>query len=61
MARPMGPGWEDYVEAEMADAEVQANNEDVGEKGITEVVRWGVGIIPWRKSTEELRSEDFKI
>lgn len=53
----MGPGWEDYVEAEMADAEVQANNEDVREKGITEVVRWGVGSIPWRKTIEELQGE----
>jgi len=62
VARPMGPGWEDYVEAEMADAEVQANNEDVREKGIAivlarngEVVRRGVGSIPWRKTIEELQ------
>jgi len=55
VAWPMGPGWEDYVEAEMADAKVQANNKDVREKGITEVVRQGVWSIPWRKTIKELQ------
>lgn len=60
VAEAVGDGWDDYVAGEMADAEKQCGS-DVKEKGIAiivsyngQVVRRGVGRIPWRQTLEQL-------
>jgi hypothetical protein len=60
VAEAVGDGWDDYVAGEMADAEKQCGT-DVKEKGIAiivssngQVVRRGVGRIPWRQTLEQL-------
>jgi hypothetical protein len=60
VAEAIGDGWQDYVAGEMADAEKQYGS-DVKEKGIAiivsyngQVVRRGVGRIPWRQTLEQL-------
>lgn len=60
VAEAVGEGWDEYIAAEMADAEKQCGS-DVKEKGIAiivgsngQVVRRGVGRIPWRQTLEQL-------
>lgn len=60
VARPIGEGWEAYVEAEMNDA-VKQSGEKCKEEGIAivveksgKVIRRGVGTIPWRIMVNEL-------
>lgn len=56
----VGDGWEDYINAEMADA-IKQNGEQVKEDGIAivvkntgNVIRRGVGRVPWREMVDEL-------
>ena len=60
IARSAGGGWDEYVEAELADA-VKQNGEKVKEEGIAivissngKVLRRGVGKVPWRQMVEQL-------
>lgn len=60
VAQPAGEEWEEYVQAELDDA-IQQNGEKVKEDGIAivvantgEIVKRGVGQVPWRKMVEEL-------
>jgi hypothetical protein len=60
VARPTGPGWDDYINAEMKDA-VEQNGEKAREEGIAivvasngKVIRRGVGKVPWRQMVEQL-------
>ena len=60
VARPTGEGWDEYVEAELADAVAQ-NGEKVRDEGIAivvasngKVIRRGVGKVPWRQMVEQL-------
>ena len=60
IARPAGEGWEEYVEAELADA-MKQNGEKIKEEGIAivvssngKVIRRGVGKVPWRQMVEQL-------
>jgi len=60
VSRPTGEGWDEYVEAELADAVAQ-NGEKVREEGIAivvasngKVIRRGVGKVPWRQMVEQL-------
>mmetsp|Transcript_24967 Transcript_24967/g.57695 ORF Transcript_24967/g.57695 Transcript_24967/m.57695 type:complete len:119 (-) Transcript_24967:1449-1805(-) len=61
VAQAVGDGWDAYIEAEFSDAAVQSGGNNVREEGIAivlaktgEVVRRGVGAIPWRKTIDEL-------
>lgn len=60
VAQPVGEGWSQYVEAELEDAVAQ-NGEKVKEEGIAivvansgQIIRRGVGKVPWRAMVEEL-------
>jgi hypothetical protein len=60
VARPAGEGWEEYVNAEMANAVAQ-NGEKARSEGIAivvastgSVIRRGVGKVPWRQMVEQL-------
>ena len=60
VARAAGEGWEEYIEAEMADA-VEQNGEKAREEGIAivvsnlgKVIRRGVGTVPWRQMLQQL-------
>lgn len=62
VAQPVGEGWEEYINAEVNDA-VQQNGEKVKEDGIAivvantgEIIRRGVGQVPWRSMVEELEN-----
>jgi len=62
VARPTGEGWEEYAEAELADA-VKQNGEKAKEEGIAivvssngKVIRRGVGKVPWRQMVEQLET-----
>lgn len=60
VAQPAGEEWEEYVQAELNDA-IQQNGEKVKDEGIAivvantgEIIRRGVGQVPWRNMVEEL-------
>ena len=60
VAQPVGDGWDEYIKAELDDA-VQQNGEKVKEQGIAivvansgEIIRRGVGQVPWRNMVDEL-------
>ena len=60
VAQTSGEGWEEYVQAELNDA-IQQNGEKVKDEGIAivvantgEIIRRGVGQVPWRNMVEEL-------
>jgi len=60
VAQPVGEGWDEYIQAELDDA-VQQNGEKVKEQGIAivvansgEIIRRGVGQVPWRNMVDEL-------
>lgn len=60
VAQPVGAGWDEYIQAEMSDA-VKQNGEMVKQDGIAivvanngEIIRRGVGKVPWRSMVEEL-------
>lgn len=60
VAEPVGEGWEEFVEAEMATAAEQAG-ESVRDDGVAlviandgRVLRRGVGKVPWRQMVDEL-------
>jgi hypothetical protein len=60
VAQPVGEGWDEYIQAELDDAIAQ-NGEKVREEGIAivvantgEIIRRGVGQVPWRNMVEEL-------
>lgn len=60
VADAVGDDWEIYINAEMEDA-VKQNGERVKEQGIAvmvantgEIIRRGVGQVPWRDAVEEL-------
>jgi len=60
VAQSVGEEWEEYIQAELSDA-VKQNGEKVKEEGIAivvantgEIIRRGVGQVPWRNMVEEL-------
>lgn len=60
VAQPTGEGWDEYIQAELNDA-IQQNGEKVKEEGVAivvantgEIIRRGVGKVPWRNMVEEL-------
>lgn len=60
VAQAVGEGWDQYIQAELNDA-LQQNGEKVKEDGIAivvantgEIIRRGVGQVPWRNMVEEL-------
>ncbi len=60
VAQAVGEGWDQYIQAELNDA-IQQNGEKVKEDGIAivvantgEIIRRGVGQVPWRNMVEEL-------
>jgi hypothetical protein len=62
VAQPVGEGWDEYIKAELDDA-VKQNGEKVKEDGIAivaansgEIIRRGVGQVPWRNMVEELEN-----
>lgn len=66
VARPVGDGWDEYVEAELSDAITQSGP-NVKEEGIAivvassgKVIRRGVGKVPWRQMVEQLATESNK-
>jgi len=63
VADTVGDGWEEYINAEMEDA-VKQNGERVRQEGIAiivantgEIIRRGVGQVPWRNIVEELEQK----
>jgi len=63
VADAVGDDWETYINAEMEDA-VKQNGEKVKEVGIAimvantgEIIRRGVGQVPWRDAVEELEQK----
>lgn len=57
-----GEGWEAYIEAELNDA-IKQNGDKVKEEGIAivvantgEIIRRGVGQVPWRNMVDELEN-----
>lgn len=61
VARPTGDDWTEYIKEEMTDA-VEQFGENAKEEGIAivvantgNVVRRGVGTVPWRKMVEQLQ------
>lgn len=64
VTRPVGEGWDDFVEAEMKDAITQGG-EKASEEGIAivvanngKVIRRGIGKVPWRQMVEQLNGND---
>eukprot|EP00979_Chaetoceros_neogracilis_P013033 scaffold3646_cov257-Chaetoceros_neogracile.AAC.1 len=62
VAQPIGEGWDEFIRAEVEDA-VQQNGEKVKEDGVAivvsnsgEIIRRGVGQVPWRNMVEELEN-----
>ena len=62
VAQPVGEGWDEYIQAELDDA-IKQNGEDVKEQGIAivvansgEIIRRGVGKVPWRNMVDELEN-----
>lgn len=62
VAQPVGEGWDEFIQAEVDDA-VQQNGEKVKEDGVAivvsntgEIIRRGVGQVPWRNMVEELEN-----
>ena len=60
IARVVGEGWEDYINAELDDA-IKQSSEDVKQEGIAiviasngKVIRRGVGKVPWRQMVDQL-------
>lgn len=60
VAQPVGNGWDEYIKAEVDDAIAQ-NGEKIKEEGIAivvantgQIIRRGVGKVPWRNMVEEL-------
>jgi Low psii accumulation1 / Rep27 len=70
VARPVGDGWVEYIDAEMEDA-IKQSGESCKEQGIAivvqntgQVIRRGVGTVPWRQMVDELigkESEDLPL
>ena len=65
VARASGEDWADYIEEEMTDA-IKQFGEGAKEEGIAvvvantgNVVRRGVGTVPWRQMVEQLQSGEF--
>lgn len=63
IARPSGEAWDDYVRTELSDATKQSG-ENAREEGIAivvanngNVIRRGVGTVPWRQMVEQLEEE----
>lgn len=66
VARASGDDWVDYIKEEMSDA-VEQFGEGAKEEGIAvvvantgNIVRRGVGTVPWRQMVEQLQSGDFE-
>jgi hypothetical protein len=66
VARAYGEDWSQYIQDEMKDA-VEQSGEKVKEEGIAivvantgNVVRRGVGTVPWRQMVEQLQSGEFE-
>lgn len=64
VAEPVGEGWEEYVEGELKDA-VDQSGPMVKQEGIAivlandgNVIRRGVGKVPWRQMVEELEQKN---
>lgn len=64
VAEPIGEGWEDYIEGELKDA-VEQSGPMVKQEGVAivlandgNVIRRGVGKVPWRQMVEELESKN---
>ena len=64
VAEPVGDGWEDYINGELDDA-VEQSGPMVKQEGIAvvlandgEVIRRGVGKVPWRQMVEELEQKN---
>lgn len=62
VAQAVGEGWDSYIQAELDDA-IKQNGENVKEDGIAivvantgEIIRRGVGQVPWREMVEELEN-----
>ncbi len=62
VAQPAGEGWDEYINDELEDAVAQ-NGESVKDDGIAivvantgEIIRRGVGQVPWRNMVEELEN-----
>lgn len=62
VAQPVGDGWDKYIQDEIGDA-VKQNGDSVKEDGIAivvansgEIIRRGVGQVPWRNMVEELEN-----
>lgn len=65
VATATGEGWEEFIREEIKDA-VEQNGENAREEGIAlvvantgNVIRRGVGTVPWRQMVEQLNSGDF--
>jgi len=63
VAQPVGEGWDEYIQAELNDA-VKQNGGKVKEEGIAivvantgEIIRRGVGKVPWRNMVDELENK----
>lgn len=63
VASVVGDGWDEYIEAELADA-IKQNGEKVRDDGIAivvantgKIIRRGVGQVPWRDMVAELEQE----
>jgi hypothetical protein len=66
VARASGEEWAEYIKEEMEDA-VKQSGENVKQDGIAivvantgNVVRRGVGTVPWRLMVEQLQSGEFE-
>jgi hypothetical protein len=66
VARASGEDWVDYIREEMKDA-IEQNGAKAKEEGIAivvantgNVVRRGVGTVPWRQMVEQLQSGEFE-
>lgn len=66
VARASGEDWAEYIKEEMTDA-VEQFGENAEEEGIAivvantgNVIRRGVGTVPWRQMVEQLQSGEFE-
>ena len=66
VATASGEDWAEYIRQEMKDA-VEQNGESAREQGIAivvantgNVIRRGVGTVPWRQMVEQLQSGEFE-
>jgi len=66
VAEPVGEGWDEYIQAEMNDA-IKQSGSNAKEDGIAivvgnngQVIRRGVGMVPWRQTVEQLTQLNAK-